>query len=89
MQALHNLRRSAFAAPSPQSSAETAVARLYTSLSDEQKKTFAERTAVKRWGQPIDMVGPVLFKLALDRLGETDTSAPVARPSLPPPAGAH
>ncbi len=30
-------------------------------LSDEQKKTFAERTAVKRWGQPIDMVGPVLM----------------------------
>lgn len=30
-------------------------------LSDEQKKTFAERTAVKRWGQPIDMVGPVLL----------------------------
>lgn len=30
-------------------------------LSDEQKKTFAERTAVKRWGQPIDMVGPALL----------------------------
>jgi NAD(P)-dependent dehydrogenase (short-subunit alcohol dehydrogenase family) len=30
-------------------------------LSDEQKKTFAERTAVKRWGQTIDMVGPVLM----------------------------
>jgi len=30
-------------------------------LSDDQKKTFAERTAVKRWGQPIDMVGPVLM----------------------------
>jgi NAD(P)-dependent dehydrogenase (short-subunit alcohol dehydrogenase family) len=30
-------------------------------LTDEQKKTFAERTAVKRWGQPIDMVGPALL----------------------------
>lgn len=30
-------------------------------LSTEQKKVFAERTAVKRWGQPIDMVGPVLL----------------------------
>lgn len=34
-------------------------------LSPEQKKVFAERTAVKRWGQPIDMVGPVLM-LATD-----------------------
>jgi 3-oxoacyl-[acyl-carrier protein] reductase len=34
-------------------------------LSPEQKKCFAERTAVKRWGQPIDMVGPVLM-LATD-----------------------
>jgi Kef-type K+ transport system membrane component KefB len=32
-----------------------------------------------------EMVGPVLFKMALDRTGETDTGAPVARPSLPPP----
>lgn len=30
-------------------------------LSDEQKQRFAERTAVKRWGQPIDMVGPTLM----------------------------
>jgi Kef-type K+ transport system membrane component KefB len=36
-----------------------------------------------------EMVGPVLFKLALDRSGESDKSAPVARPSLPPPAQAH
>ena len=34
-------------------------------LSPEQKKVFAERTAVKRWGQPVDMVGPVLM-LATD-----------------------
>jgi len=34
-------------------------------LSAEQKKVFAERTAVKRWGQTIDMVGPVLL-LATD-----------------------
>jgi 3-oxoacyl-[acyl-carrier protein] reductase len=34
-------------------------------LSPEQKRNFAERTAVKRWGQPIDMVGPVLL-LATD-----------------------
>ena len=34
-------------------------------LSDEQKKSFAERTAVKRWGEPIDMVGPALL-LATD-----------------------
>lgn len=34
-------------------------------LSPEQKKVFSERTAVKRWGQTIDMVGPVLM-LATD-----------------------
>jgi Kef-type K+ transport system membrane component KefB len=33
-----------------------------------------------------EMVGPVLFKLALDRSGESDRSAPAGRPSLPPPA---
>jgi NAD(P)-dependent dehydrogenase (short-subunit alcohol dehydrogenase family) len=32
-----------------------------TILSAEQKKVFAERTAVKRWGETIDMVGPVLM----------------------------
>jgi len=37
-----------------------------------------------------EMVGPVLFKFALDRSGESDTSAPAARPSLaPPPEIAH
>jgi Kef-type K+ transport system membrane component KefB len=36
-----------------------------------------------------EMVGPVLFKLALDRAGESDRSEPAARPSLPPPAPAH
>jgi NAD(P)-dependent dehydrogenase (short-subunit alcohol dehydrogenase family) len=30
-------------------------------LSDAQKKAFAERTAVKRWGETIDMVGPLLM----------------------------
>lgn len=30
-------------------------------LSDEKKKEFAERTAVKRWGQVEDMVGPMLM----------------------------
>jgi len=30
-------------------------------LSDEKKKEFAERTAVKRWGQVEDMVGPMLL----------------------------
>lgn len=30
-------------------------------LNDEQKKRFAERTAVKRWGQAVDMVGPALL----------------------------
>ncbi|MDX1948165.1 MAG: SDR family oxidoreductase [Pirellulaceae bacterium] len=30
-------------------------------LSPEQKKIFADRTAVKRWGETIDMVGPVLM----------------------------
>jgi 3-oxoacyl-[acyl-carrier protein] reductase len=34
-------------------------------LTPEQKRVFAERTAVKRWGQTIDMVGPVLL-LATD-----------------------
>jgi 3-oxoacyl-[acyl-carrier protein] reductase len=34
-------------------------------LNDTQKKKFAELTAVKRWGQPIDMVGPALL-LATD-----------------------
>jgi Kef-type K+ transport system membrane component KefB len=32
-----------------------------------------------------EMIGPVLFKMALDRTGETDRSEPAARPSLPPP----
>src|SRR6187402_3103307 len=36
-----------------------------TILSAEQKKVFAERTAVKRWGETIDMVGPVVM-LATD-----------------------
>ena len=30
-------------------------------LNDEQKQRFADRTAVKRWGQVEDMVGPVLM----------------------------
>lgn len=34
-------------------------------LSDEQKKAFASRTALLRWGQVVDMVGPVLM-LATD-----------------------
>jgi len=33
-----------------------------------------------------EMIGPVLFKLALDRAGETDRHAPEVRPSLVPPA---
>ena len=36
-----------------------------------------------------EMIGPVLFKLALDRSGESDRSEPAARPSLPPPAPVH
>jgi Kef-type K+ transport system membrane component KefB len=37
-----------------------------------------------------EMIGPVLFKLALDRTGESDKGEAVARPSLPPPpAPAH
>jgi Kef-type K+ transport system membrane component KefB len=36
-----------------------------------------------------EMIGPVLFKMALDRSGESDRSEPAARPSLPPPAPAH
>jgi Kef-type K+ transport system membrane component KefB len=36
-----------------------------------------------------EMVGPVLFKMALDKTGESDRSAPAARPSIPPPAPAH
>jgi NAD(P)-dependent dehydrogenase (short-subunit alcohol dehydrogenase family) len=34
-------------------------------LSPDQKKVFAERTALNRWGQTIDMVGPILL-LATD-----------------------
>lgn len=30
-------------------------------LNEEQKRRFAERTALKRWGQVEDMVGPVLL----------------------------
>lgn len=33
-----------------------------------------------------EMIGPVLFKLALDRAGESDRGEAVARPSLSPPA---
>jgi Kef-type K+ transport system membrane component KefB len=36
-----------------------------------------------------EMIGPVLFKMALDRSGESDRTEPAARPSLPPPAAAH
>jgi Kef-type K+ transport system membrane component KefB len=36
-----------------------------------------------------EMVGPVLFKLALDRAGESDKGEAVARPSLPPPEPTH
>jgi Kef-type K+ transport system membrane component KefB len=36
-----------------------------------------------------EMVGPVLFKMALDKTGESDRSEPAARPSLPPAAPAH
>lgn len=30
-------------------------------LTDEQKKVFAQRTAVGRWGQPRELAGPALF----------------------------
>ena len=30
-------------------------------LSDEQKTRFEELTAVKRWGNVVDMVGPALL----------------------------
>jgi NAD(P)-dependent dehydrogenase (short-subunit alcohol dehydrogenase family) len=33
-------------------------------LTDAQKKRFEELTAVKRWGQTIDMVGPALMLLS-------------------------
>lgn len=33
-------------------------------LSDEQKRKFQELTAVKRWGQVLDMVGPALMLLS-------------------------
>jgi len=33
-----------------------------------------------------EMIGPILFKLALDRAGETNRHAPEVRPSLAPPA---
>jgi hypothetical protein len=31
-----------------------------------------------------EVVGPVLFKVALDRAGETSSAAPTVRPSLAP-----
>jgi Kef-type K+ transport system membrane component KefB len=36
-----------------------------------------------------EMIGPILFKFALDRAGETDRHAPEVRPSLPPAAAAE
>ncbi len=57
--ALRNIR-----ARAPEPSTIEDIEKWHTStenLSDEQKKSFAERTAVKRWGQPIDMVGPALL----------------------------
>jgi Kef-type K+ transport system membrane component KefB len=35
-----------------------------------------------------EMIGPVLFKMALDRTGESSSAEPVARPSMAPPAPA-
>ena len=34
---------------------------IYQFGNDQQKQKFAELTAVKRWGQPVDMVGPALL----------------------------
>jgi Kef-type K+ transport system membrane component KefB len=36
-----------------------------------------------------EMIGPVLFKFALDKTGETSRAEPAARPSLPPPEPVH
>ena len=36
-----------------------------------------------------EMIGPILFKMALDRSGESDRSEPAARPSLLPPEPAR
>jgi len=36
-----------------------------------------------------EMIGPVLFKMALDRTGESSSAEPAGRPSLPPPEPAH
>jgi Kef-type K+ transport system membrane component KefB len=36
-----------------------------------------------------EMIGPVLFKMALDRAGESSNAEPAARPSLAPPAPTH
>jgi hypothetical protein len=36
-----------------------------------------------------EMIGPILFKFALDRAGETDRHEPEVRPSLPPAAAAE
>ena len=33
-------------------------------LTDEQKQCFADRTALQRWGDPIDLVGPALMLAA-------------------------
>ena len=30
-------------------------------MSDEEKKVFAERTALGRWGEPREVVGPALL----------------------------
>jgi len=30
-------------------------------LSDEEKRVFAQRTAVGRWGEPAELVGPALL----------------------------
>jgi hypothetical protein len=36
-----------------------------------------------------EMIGPILFKLALDRTGESSTAPEPVRPSIAPPAVLH
>ena len=56
------------------------IVKAFPSLGEEFRSLCIAGIAIN------EMLGPIIFKFALDRAGETDTHAPEVRPSLAPPA---